>query len=287
MCLALALILSLRAGGCGPVPEEGRGSGYWVNQLKDTDPSARKAAAEALKRMGSAAHNAVPGLLDTLKDGNSDVVVSARSALNAIGTGHASLLPLLRRYLKDENADVRLFAAGGLGRIGAEASPAVPELVVALGDSDEHVRVAAAVALGAIGPGAGAGVPTLVKAATESDSKLFRSVASNALLSIRQERAVGIKSLVELSKEANYVGDMAVLSLVEIGSEAVPALIAATQAEDPMLRASAIAILGQMGSHARSAMPAVKAALRDGQDYVRQAARDALQRIAPPGDSKR
>lgn len=142
------VLAALMLAGCGsehpvePPPPRGEAQAAEVQQVRAEkiavrevgeifvpQPNARRAAAEALARLGEPG---IPALIDALSD---------------------------------PNADVRRYAADGLAVIGPSAQTAVGSLIRLLEDDpDEAVRESAARALGQIGPAAAEAVPALHRA---------------------------------------------------------------------------------------------------------------------------
>jgi HEAT repeat protein len=169
----------------------------------------------------------------------------------------------LIKKLKSTDSDERRAAATALAELGAEAKGAVPALTAALKDKDLFVRRYAAQALGAIGADARKSVP-------------------------------GLRAL--LSDSRKEVREAAVVALGKVGGpEAVQALAAAVRdgANEPSVRKKAAEALGALGPGARSAVPALTAALTgkakkakktSADDDVRVEVAAALGAIAKPQD---
>ena len=122
----------------------------------------RKAAAEALGKLGPEAQEAVSALVAALKDKDVTVRQAVAEALKKIVPtwtqrmfriylGEATVSELVTA-LKDVEVAVRELAAEALGKLGPEAQEAVPALHAALRDSEEAVREAAAEALETVTP---------------------------------------------------------------------------------------------------------------------------------------
>jgi HEAT repeat protein len=168
----------------------------------------------------------------------------------------------LVKQLKGGDPDARRAAAKALAEAGADAKPAVPALKQALKDKDLFVRRFAAQALGAIGPDAASAAPALGAAVNDP----------------RQE-----------------VQEAAVTALGKIGAPAVATLGAVVKDPNaaPALRRRAADALGVIGPDARSAVPALVAALQPGKGKrmdkdsdIRVEVATALGQIAGPGDKK-
>ncbi|MCP4536735.1 MAG: hypothetical protein GY832_06275 [Chloroflexi bacterium] len=113
--------------------------------LKDRDRAVRRAAAEALGKVGDA--RAVKSLIAALNDQNRAVRRTAAEALGKVGDVRA-VEPLIAA-LKDQDDTVRRAAAEALEKVGDVQ--AVDPLIAALKDHDGTVRLAAIKALEKIG----------------------------------------------------------------------------------------------------------------------------------------
>ena len=118
-----------------------------VKQLGDNDPDRRAAAAEALARMGLAAHEALPALTRALQDSDERVRISAARAVAQFGPLAADAVSGLLKLLKDRATPVRRQAAEALVTLGSDAKGTAAALTDALKDEDGVVRAHAAFAL--------------------------------------------------------------------------------------------------------------------------------------------
>jgi HEAT repeat protein len=166
----------------------------------------------------------------------------ARTERAALALSHAgdAVLPPLRDLLADADPDRRWWAARALAAVGTLA--AQEQLVTVLADPDPDVRACAAQGLGDLRAG-------------EAVAGLVRCLADAAPL----------------------VSRVAADSLARIGSPAVPALIAALQAEETLVRAGAARALSIV--RPEEAVTALCAALDDPCAIVTYYAEEALERM--------
>ncbi|MGH7169678.1 MAG: HEAT repeat domain-containing protein [Gemmataceae bacterium] len=276
--------------------------------LKDHKMEVRQQAADALGWIGPPAREAVPFLVAALKDDKSKVAKKACQALAFIGDA-AGAKDLLAAFQGDR-AEVRAEAGWALWRLEPKdqqvmsallslaqgpidkSAPArlllasfgprvVPDLVKALHDDEAARRQTAAEVLGLIGAPARAALPKLIKALQDKSSTvaLTAAMALTQIDSTRAQKAVPL-----LADSLDTPG--ASHALANIGSDArsaVPALIAALKpnkaANADVIRAGARLALARIGT---PAVPALIAALKDKQEDVAPLAGEALGWILPP-----
>ncbi len=276
------------------------------NTLRFADPSGKQIAAESLGRMGSAAEEAVPDLVQALGDEQGALRSAAAAALSAIGP---SAVPALVAALEQQDPMVRRSASDALGGIGPRATDAIPGLLNLLGDRDYEVGRRAATALGHIGPVA---VPALLQAAAKGDSRVtamaetvfayldappnvvfdlvrtlgnitedpgVRVFAANALGRMGEKARNAVPDLVRaLGDERREVRSAASLALGRIGRPAVPAILEAIKGNSASSRAGAASALGSMGTDAEDVISALIRALKDQDAIVRVEAISALEK---------
>lgn len=140
--------------------------------------------------------------------------------------------------------EARAKAIGVMGEAGY--APAVPHLIELVREADPGTRYLAAVALGKIGDEAESAVSVLLKALRDDDMFLRMAITG---------------------------------ALVAIGKPAVGGLVKALfDNHAPVRRASAMA-LGKIGD--KSAVNALRVALKDADEGVQKLAKQALERIEP------
>lgn len=146
-------------------------------QLQNADPAVRRAAAEKLCRLGTAAQPAAVALVKVMGDNDEETQQWASAALEELGPPDVSAAPTLAALLQtvDVQADTAYWAATLLGRLGEEGASAVQTLTVA---AQEHfslpVRERAVWALGNIGQPASNSQAVLEKLAAGDQPRLAR-----------------------------------------------------------------------------------------------------------------
>ncbi len=198
--------------------------GALAQALRDKEVVIRRAAAEALERIGVRAEEAVPALAEALRDPDAEVGVWVVATLAKLGPRAAPCLPVVLDGVRRKQLPVSDNLIDYLASLGAAAAPAVPWLI-----KDWETDDQAGPALRAIGP---ASVPALV-----------------AVVRGRREDR-------DVARAARLLGEMG-----PAAAAAVPALVEAyTNAHGPTAEALATA-LGHLGPKARAAIPALRRAL--------------------------
>jgi len=278
----------------------------WTDQvkfLKNKDPQVRHAAVANLGRLGAEGKFAITPLRHRLTDADARVRCRAATALGEIGP--AAVEELIQALALPDRF-VRREAVWGLAKIGREAGPAIPALARALADRDASVRKGAARALGLLGRMACPAIPFLIRALRDTDL-LFCRLAAWALGKIGSSAVDAL--VTALSSHDKFIRREAAWALGQIGPEAavaVPKLTAILKSSsedapeaglpkihalhdtevvylhpipDMTLRANAARALGEIGVAARSAIPALHAALADPNGHVAEAAAWALEQL--------
>jgi HEAT repeat protein len=113
----LLALLPLACGKQQELTSHGQPVGHWVEELKNSDPKARKKAVTALGNVGAADPAVVPALASALKDADAGVRNQAALALLRIGPDAKEALPALEEAKKDRDATVRANAGKAVERI--------------------------------------------------------------------------------------------------------------------------------------------------------------------------
>jgi HEAT repeat protein len=111
------------------------------------DSEIRWNAARTLAKIGPAAKEAAPMLVEAMKDPDPLVREHAAEALGCIGPEAKETIQDLVKVLKDPDARVRRDAVRSLGQMGAAAKSAVESIRPLLQDKEERVRKAARASL--------------------------------------------------------------------------------------------------------------------------------------------
>jgi HEAT repeat protein len=231
--------------------------GSWLDLLTQGDASQRRQAADYWARLGSFMPLAVPELTRALADPSPDVRESALLALGSLCRQAKNLLPLVTAALR---------RAASLG-------------------ADETLRSLAAQALLAEGQSSRLSVTELLDYLNAPEAPL-RFSAAQALGEWRAEAQPAVGRLLQVTLQDPDPGVRleAAMALYRIGGEAgkvVPLLVNALGDASEVRRWIAADCLGEIGPAARSAAPALRAALhREEQSpLIRKALTLALEKI--------
>jgi HEAT repeat protein len=236
-------------------------------------------AACAIHRIGPAAEDAVPILIDMVKS----EAVAERSEKDA-EAGFSNNL-----FFPETNTAKPLKVAGlvALGGIGPGAKAAIPHLVQTLDDSDPTARAEAAFALGRIGTEDDQAIAKLVKLMRQDINECVADRSGHALA------MMGAKAVLAMTENCK-LGDpdiriRFVKALGEAGSNAagaVPDLARAAADPDEEVRTAAVEALGLVGKGpaAVAVIPILISALKDADRRVRANAVSGLTSIGPKTD---
>ena len=252
-----------------------------IEGLKSQDPLTRVASARALAALPPAPDITIPIFEKAFKDADEATVRHALDALSGLGP---AAVPRLIEALK--HTGVRIEVATMLGRMGATAAPATETLAALILDKDPSDDKYVLLALAKIGPGAKAAVPALVEVLKKGDSPEIHGVIY-ALGSIGPD-AASAAALIEANLKSKDVS-LALISAwalakiqpasSEIAAKTVPVLIAGLTSPISQYRQGAAEALGELGSLASDAVPALQKALSDEEPAVRRAAAQAIRLI--------
>jgi HEAT repeat protein len=127
-------------------------------------------------------------------------------------------------------------------------------------------------------------VPALERALEDREAEV-RQGAALAIGAIDPTNSRYQQSLIDAMRAANGPAMLEVGKMGHGAAWAVPTLIPLLSHESAKVRALSARTLGQIGPVAERATPALKRALGDPHDAVKDAARDALEKIQGPSSS--
>jgi HEAT repeat protein len=251
-----------------------------IEAVKDKNMEVRLSAIGAIKIMGGEAETAVPALIAALKDPERDVRQKAANALAKMGTVGKTAVPALAETLTtDQSAEVRAEAAYALSRMGQEAVPALKSIGEGLKHNNRDVRVNSLNAIAAMGSEAKELLPQLEKPLKERD-KDTRLAAIEAVGSMGPDAAVAVPNLIDLLEEKDF-REASKNALVKIGKPAIDELIKALTHPKKDVRAAVAQALGDFGTDAKRALPALDRRARVDPDMeVKKQAQTAIRRIS-------
>jgi len=228
-------------------------------------------------------------LIKDLKNSSPTVRMNAADALADMGPEAQPAVPALAEALVDKDGYVRNFAANALGQIGPGAIYALPALIKAMKDKDPSVSQAAEQAIGTLGPAAKSAIPHLIKSLKKWESSVQESPSAYALISIGKASISSIAKLLENSDKKvvlagiwclgeinipsqrtfaalayglnNYdpeICEKSAMTLRKFGVKAVPTFIKALSSRDSYARKQAAWSLGRLPRHSKRALNKLK-----------------------------
>jgi HEAT repeat protein len=287
-----------------------------IEALEQAEPQGALVAVETIAAAGDKAIDGLTKALDSER-----ARYWACLALGEAGPKAKKAVPALVKALSDERPEVQLQALMALGKIGPDAASAAPEIAQFLNAELPATQYAAVFALGSIASAEGADA---LKAAGKSDDQMLKTLSAWGLAKLSPDNQVVVKRAAEqlvasLKSNDQYVRQAAARGLADLKADPElvrPALISALGDSDPAVRGNVVeavsalgaravpevakglknpqlrgacaAILGRIGPEAKSALPALVAALGDagptkqaGADEFRSEALVAIALIGP------
>lgn len=254
-----------------------------IEVLQQNDPTTRTHAINAFIGIGPDARHAVPVLIETLSCDDFHTQYWACRALGAIGGDAKPAVPKLIELVQDGVTSVRRNAAATLGEIGpAVGERGVDVLVDAMSDRAQPVRQQAVVALGKLGPFAARSLPVIEQRLRNDEFRPAANAAKTLWLLKPESDLPSRILLVELASGDDPSVAVEVLGEFGVAMGMVDEVAELLKLKYRWARLYAAEALGKMGPDAaRIARPALEAALDDEDEKVREAVKEALQKISP------
>lgn len=257
-----------------------------VKAMEEPDPLVKSGVAEVLGNLTDDAVPAIPGLIEMMNDGRRAIVPGSFSSGLYLPSQSLYSLPtsatVKERRLpptppKNPENLLRITAIAALGKIGLPARTlATPPLTQALQDADPWVKLNATWALSEIG----ASVPLLphwLEALQHPDPSLRRSAAEvfqdprsllRKVLGAEADNSTTASLVIALKDDDFTVRNAASVALELLGTGALPGLVQALKAPEPIVRLEAAELVGNLGGAAQSAVPDLLELLGDTGRYV-------------------
>lgn len=259
-----------------------------ISALDSDSYQKRYSAIEILGSIGPNAAEAMPGLMKNLSKPKGRSQSEVRNEQVAIFHAGAKIDPKNSEFqtllaMSSGTQSLGYDALRVLGSLKADAAPVVPKIMKVFDSKDAQARLEVMDALEKIGPEPG--VVNRIAMVAESDSdETNRAKAAQVLGSFGQASASATMALAKaLTDKESTVSRAAADALGKIAPasrEAIGALTNALIGADPQTRRNAAWALKAFGPEAKSALPALKqAAEKDSFDYVRTAAKEAIDAI--------
>ena len=260
----------------------------FIKTLKHEDSMRRASAASALGKIGYSARKAIPDLAKALCDDSGEVRTAAKEALTKIVLPPFSISDLIKKLAEGEDEE-RSDAAKELGEIGIGAEKAIPLLVMMLSEAEQTLRYEAGRTLKRIDP----------------QWRRHKRLEDMIPYFIKKMGGLMSNSRCHKPREAlKEIGDAAILHLVKArihenndiarnaaefieahhpdwrksqeAVEAIPCLMQGLENDRWYTRRAAAEVLGEIGWHAKAALPLLVLALADRNEAVRRAAKKAI-----------
>ncbi len=261
--------------------------------VQGRDLEVRRRALWALHDIGPAAKDAVPALCNAIaREPDQTLRYNFAQALGKLRSRSDLSVPALTKTLRDSEWIVRSYAAHALGDFGADAKSAVPALMTALKDADGHVRVSAALALWQVNGKTEPSLDVLIACLKiPKEHNYVPDAAAEALGKMGPSAKGATPALHELLADQNAwrgsrIAAAAALWRVARDSKAAMTVFV-KELEDLKLSPNEsdtsrmFAVLEEMGTHAKEAIPQLRRLSKQGARELRNAANKLLTKIEP------
>jgi HEAT repeat protein len=254
-----------------------------VAQIDSDDDATRARAAESLAARGSSLRGWVRPLVDIWQRHPAATRTEVFYVLVSVGPSAEDAVPELIQCLDDSSFHVQYWSCRVLRAIGPSSRPAIPKLLLLAANGATSVRRNAIAALPEIAPDGPTDVVAALAAALQDPVHPVRYQAALALFRLGPHAASATTALRHtLDNQLSTIRAPAARALWHItGSANIPVVALRDQLSHGRYPWQAAAVLGEIGSEARAAVPDLVAQLDSTSDVLRFAAVDALASIGP------
>jgi HEAT repeat protein len=250
--------------------------------LSDESQPVRFSAAQLLKTLGPSAHETLPVLLFALQSTNASIADNVIGVVVSVGQDQPETVRSLVGLLAGPD-EVKVRVLETLSRLGKPARAAEPGINSLLASTNSNVKAGAACALWEIVPARHVELFREIEGIAKSNDKKLHLLAGLKLIQMQPLTPQAGELLAMLIREGNdSFGWSAFAALRKRGadaSNAVPALIAGLEAENPRVVAKAAEALGDVAGPEQSTLRSLEKAQQHEHLMVRDAAREALTKL--------
>lgn len=258
-----------------------------ISYVKDTSNQFQANALSVLVAIGPAAKDAVPALIAYIKEPSNRARGNAVNALGEIGPAAKDAVPALIEALKDDDRGVSGNAARAIGLIGPDSKAAIPLLEQALKDSDPRFRLQAATSLWRIDPAFTKDSVQIMIEAIEHPPKdsgnpsFYLSKVLGEIGPAAKDALPVLERVFEKPDDfGRWIAAAAICRIDPLRSNGIiPRLIQALEDPATANRGGVAYSLGELGALAKSAIPALNAAVKGDDPILREQAERALRKI--------
>ncbi|MCI0460907.1 MAG: HEAT repeat domain-containing protein, partial [Gemmataceae bacterium] len=256
--------------------------------LKENDPEVRRAAREALEKIGPPQKVDYEFVIDCLGDKDAKVRVYAAQTVGKMLEATPKTVKALTGAMKDAEVEVRHHAAMALGKLGTDyRDNVVPALLNALADPNSGVRREASEGLTKIGLDSKKDFHALKDVVLKHSVPEIRFVAIEILAKGEVNQAIAVIFLKALKDDNEAkIRNQAVKGLAKADRDAkqiaIPALLEDLHQQDKTIQAAALACLTAIGTPADSEMDRLVKCLKHANVDVRLYAVQSLLSLSGP-----
>jgi HEAT repeat protein len=256
----------------------------------EKDTAVKVDVSVTLGRIGKLAKAAVLPLTTILNDPDAKVRATAAEALGRIGSDAKPAAAALLKLMKDAEPAVRQQAIFALGRIEPDdLEPVVGALVSILqNETNRDLRLETVVALGLMVPKTAEVAAAIARTLTDQDAEIRKqaclTIAKLGFVARKVEPAVRAVMMRDADKEVRAVAVRALTAVYGSDiSDLIPILTDRLKSDaDFEVRMAIAEELGSFGAAGKKAIPDLRAAMKDPQIKVREAATMAIRQIEKP-----